>query len=106
MFARIVKMTIKPAHVTDWNTTFEKQILPTLRKEKGFQDEITLVGPTGTEIVAISLWDSKGSAEAYNVGAFAELVKNLSSMLDGTPNVKTYEVGNSTMHTISHPLPV
>jgi len=36
-----------------------------LRKQKGFQDEITFAIPGGTDVVAISLWDTKENAEAY-----------------------------------------
>ena len=40
-----------------------------LRKQKGFQDEITFVGPAGTEAFGVSLWDNKESADAYSRGA-------------------------------------
>ncbi len=100
MYARILKMNLKPAHISDWNVAFDKHILPALRKEKGFQDQITLVGPNGVEIVAISMWDSKESADAYNSATYPELLKALSNMLDGSPQVKTYEVGTSTFHKL------
>jgi hypothetical protein len=106
MFARIVKMSLKPAHVADWNTTFENKILPTLRKEKGFQDQMTFVGPTGTEIMSISLWDRKESAETYNAVTYPELLKTLSNMLEGSPQLKTYDVANSTFHKIPVPATV
>jgi hypothetical protein len=41
-----------------------------LRKQKGFQDEITFVTPNGTEVVGISLWDEKEDAEAYGRRAY------------------------------------
>jgi HKD family nuclease len=106
MFARIVKMNLKPAHIADWNTTFENKILPVLRKEKGFQDQITFVGPSGTEIMSVSLWDRKESAETYNAVTYPELLKTLSNMLEGSPQLKTYEVGNSTFHKIPVPAAV
>jgi hypothetical protein len=59
-----------------------------LRKQKGFQDEITLVAPGGNEAVGISLWDQKDNAEAYNRGTYAEVQKALANVLDGAPQVK------------------
>jgi heme-degrading monooxygenase HmoA len=98
MFARIVKMNLKPNRADDFNATFEKQVLPMLRKEKGFQDEITFAGPSGTELIAISLWDRKESAETYNGVTYPEVLKTLASVIEGTPQVKTYEVSSSTFH--------
>ena len=49
----------------------------------------------------MSLWDTKESAEAYNKGSYAEVTKLLSSLVDGTPEVRTYEVSNSTFHKIA-----
>lgn len=101
MFARIVKSNLKPNHTTEFNQTFEKQIIPMLRKSKGFQDAITLVGPSGTEVTSISLWDTKENAEAYNSVTYPEVLKTLANVLEGSPQVKTHEVTFSTFHKIA-----
>lgn len=106
MFARIVKMNLKPNHTDDFNQAFEKLVLPMLRKEKGFQDEITFAGPSGTEMIGISLWDRKESAETYNTQTYPEVLKALANVLEGTPQVKTYEVANSTFYKIPVPATV
>jgi len=100
MYARMVKMNLKPNRIAEFNETLEKQVIPMLRKEKGFQDEITFAGPSGTEMVAISLWDRKESAESFSGHPYSEVLKSLTNVLEGTPQVKTYEVGNSTFHKI------
>jgi len=41
MFARRVYMHLKPTSVPEFTQRLEKDILPLLRKQKGFQDEIT-----------------------------------------------------------------
>jgi heme-degrading monooxygenase HmoA len=101
MFARNVSMRLKPNSVGEFTRTLENEVIPLLRKQKGFQDEISLVIPNGTEAVAISFWDQKENAEAYNRGAYPEVQKVLGKVLDGTPQVQTYEVGNSTFHKIA-----
>ncbi len=40
MFARNVSIRLKPNMLSDYTRTFEKEILPLLRKQKGFKDEI------------------------------------------------------------------
>jgi len=74
----------------------ENEILPLLRKQKGFQDEIILSVPNGREIVAISFWDHKQSAEAYNSTAYPQVLKTLAKCVDGTPHVRTFDVVSST----------
>src|SRR3989454_6104655 len=73
MFARRVYMHLKPNSVAEFTQRLEKDILPLLRKQKGFQDEITFVGQGGTEAFGISLWDKAENAEAYNRGTYPEV---------------------------------
>jgi heme-degrading monooxygenase HmoA len=101
MYARRVSIELKPNTRAEFTQKLEKEILPLLRKQKGFQDEISFITADGKEAFAISLWDSKESADAYNSGQYADVTKLLSKMVDGTPQVKTYEVANSTFHKIA-----
>jgi heme-degrading monooxygenase HmoA len=101
MYARHVSMELRPDSRADFTHKIESEILPLLRKQKGFQDEITFVSPAGKDAFAISLWDSKESAENYNRASFGEVTKLLSKLVEGTPRVKSYEVANSTFHKIA-----
>ncbi len=103
MFARQVSMQLKPNCVREFTDRIEKEIIPLLRKQNGFQDEITFVVPGGTEAVGISLWDRKENAESYNRGSYSEVLKALAKEVEGTPQVHTYEVSNSTFHKIAAP---
>jgi len=101
MFARRVSMHLKPNTTAEFTQRLEKEIIPLLRKQKGFQDEISFVAPGGKEAFGISLWDKVENAEAYNRGCYPEVTKILSRVVDGTPQVETYEVANSTFHKIA-----
>lgn len=103
MYARRVSMKLKPNSITAFTQSLEKEVIPMLRKQKGFQDEITFVVPDGTKVLAISLWDKSESADAYNTGDYPKVVKMLSNVIEGTPNVENYEVANSTFHKIASP---
>jgi heme-degrading monooxygenase HmoA len=94
-------MRLKPNAVSEFNRTLEKEVLPLLQKQKGFRDELTLVSPNGSEVVGISLWDQKQDAEAYNRAAYPEVQRILSKLIEGTPQVQTYEVSLSTTHKIA-----
>jgi hypothetical protein len=100
MFARKVSMQLKGS-ISEFTQTLEREVLPLLRKQKGFRDEITFVVPAGKEAFGISLWDQAENAESYNRGTYAEEAKVLARVIDGTPQVGTYEVANSTFHKIA-----
>jgi hypothetical protein len=69
-----------------------------LRKQNGFRDEITFALPGGLDVVAISLWDTKEYAEAYNTAGYPGVLKILDKVLDGTPKVQVSDVISSTIH--------
>jgi hypothetical protein len=52
-------------------------------------------------VVAISFWDKKEDAEAYNREKYPEILKTLSKVVEGTPKVESFEVANSTFHQIA-----
>jgi hypothetical protein len=101
MFARTVSMHLKPNTRGEFAQLLESNVIPTLRKQIGFQDEITLVGADGIMVTAISLWDSKEDADTYNRAAYPEVLKSLATIIEGTPEVRTSNVANSTFHKIA-----
>ncbi|GAC1427889.1 MAG: hypothetical protein NVS1B11_18040 [Terriglobales bacterium] len=103
MYARNVAMHLKPNTMSEFQRTFDKSVLPILRKQTGFQDEIILASALGgTEVTAISLWDTKAHAEAYNSTGYVEVLRSLNSILDGTPKLRSSDVLSSTLHQAAH----
>ena len=101
MFARTVRMQLKPNSVAEFTLTVEKEVIPLLRKQQGFKDEITFLPSDGKEAIGISLWEQKENAEAYSRGAYPEVLKAMAKVVEGTPQVQTSEVSNSTWHKIA-----
>ena len=101
MFARTVRMQLKPNSVPEFTLMVERDVIPLLRKQQGFKDEITFVPSDGKEAVAISLWEQKENAEAYSRAAYPEVLRVLAKVVEGTPQVQTSEVSNSTWHKIA-----
>jgi len=101
MLARTINLRLKPNSVGELTRTMEKEIIPWLRNEEGFQDEITFIVPSGAGAVGISLWDQKEKKGAYDQEIYPKMLKALTNVMKGPPTVQTYEVSNSTFHTIS-----
>ncbi len=98
MFARNVAVHLKPNALNEFKLVFDREVLPMLQKQTGFQDEITFSTPSGMDVIAISLWDTKEHAEAYNTTGYPQVLKSLNKVLDGAPRVRVSDVISSTLH--------
>jgi heme-degrading monooxygenase HmoA len=101
MYGLRVSLRLRPNSTAQFVRRLAEQVIPMLRKQKGFRDEITFVASAGPEAFGVSLWDDKESANAYDRGPYAEVTKILASLLYGTPKVDAYEVSSSTFHTLN-----
>jgi hypothetical protein len=98
MFGRQITMKLKANSAKELTRINDNEIIPMLRKHKGFRDETTFIAPERSEAIANSFWDSKEDAEAYSRVGYPEVLKALASVLDETPTVKTFEFAKSTFH--------
>jgi hypothetical protein len=101
MFARHMMLQLKPNLVKEFPVTFEKEILPLLRKQNGFVDELLLVTPEKKEVVAISLWETKEYAEIYTREVYPQIEKIVARFIEGVPTVKKFETQYSTFHKVA-----
>ena len=101
MFGLQVTLKLKANSATELNRIGEAEILPILRKQKGFRDETTFIAPERSEAIVNSFWDTKADADAYSRTAYPEVLNTLSSVIDGTPIVKTFEFASSTMRRVA-----
>jgi len=97
MFARNVSFHLKSNTLSDYTRAFEKDVLPLLRKQNGFKDEITFAGPGGVDLTAISLWENKKDADNYNASMYPQVLKTLARFIEGTPQVHAFDVVTSTL---------
>ncbi len=98
MFARELYMYLKNDGALAFRNKIEDAVIPLLRKQEGFLEEITFLYLNGREVQAFSLWDTAEHAEAYNRGAYPEVARLLAPVIEGAPRIQTYEVLNSTLH--------
>ena len=105
MFARHVAVKLKSGTLDEFTRVMDNEILPWLRKQKGFLDTITLAVPGGREIVSISFWDQEENAQLYNSNSYPEALQILKNILAGTPQVRTFDVVSSTLQKVAPPRP-
>ncbi len=105
MFARKVSIHLKPNALTEFNQKFEQHVIPLLRSQPGFRDEISFATPGSPDLMAISLWDTKQNAEAWDTNEYKEVLKMLADVIEGTPRVSTTGVLYSTLYQAATAMP-
>jgi len=91
MCAHTVRMQRKPNSVAKFNQTLANDILPLLRAQPGFQDEMTFVVPGGMEVVGIGLWEQQEHAEAYSLRhTYLAVLRALVHVMEGRPQAYPY----------------
>ena len=101
MFARNVTLHLKAHKADEFTRTLETDVLPLLRRQPGFKDEITFIASDDDKAVAISLWDKRENAETYSRETYPAVLQKLQAVVDGTPEVESFDVPLSTIHKIS-----
>ena len=101
MYSRNLSFKLKAKSTAEFTKILEGEVIPLLRRQRGFDDAISFIAPDRNEAVAISLWNNKEDAEVYNQKTYPEILKALARVLDGTPKVETFEVAKSTSHQIA-----
>ncbi|MFZ3342673.1 MAG: antibiotic biosynthesis monooxygenase [Terriglobales bacterium] len=97
---RNVHIQLKDGKQKEFVQLFESQILPVLRQQRGFQDEITLVD-NNNRALTISFWDDRKNAEQYHNSVFPKLVEKLNPVIQSPPKVETYEVATTTLAMVA-----
>jgi hypothetical protein len=100
LYPRNITFHIKANMQSDCTHTFENQILPLLKKQRGIKEEITLCNPGSPAAVSISLWENKSNANEYSTRVHPEVPKTLGKVIDGTPRVQTLETAASTFPNV------
>jgi hypothetical protein len=101
MVSQNVSMHLKPNRVAEFTRTIDREIIPLLRKQKGFQDELTFIASGGLEAIGISLWDKAEDADAYSRRIYPGVLKALADVVEGTPRIQIFEIANSTFHVLA-----
>jgi heme-degrading monooxygenase HmoA len=87
--ARSVRFDIATNKNEEFHTLFRDQVLPILRKQDGFKDELLLV--QDQHVLAISVWNNLDSARKYESATYPQVDKTLRPVMAGKPTVETFK---------------
>jgi len=102
MFTRVVELISKQGKSRELSSTINDKIVPILKKQAGFVDEIVLVSDVeSNRVLALSFWKTSEDAERYQREQYNSVRATLQSLLEAEPVVRTFEVHTSTGHKIT-----
>ena len=94
-------MNLRPDSAPELARVTEDEIIPLLRKQKGFRDVVTSISAGRTRAASDTYWETKEDAEEYHRTGHQENLKSLLNVVVGLPRVETFEISNSTYHEIA-----
>lgn len=102
MYTRVVELTTKSGKARELCNTVDEKVMPILKKQTGFVDEMVLVSNTEpNRVLGISVWNSQEDAERYHREQFPKISEILSHLIESDPVVRTFEVHASTAHRVT-----
>jgi len=96
MHTRNMRIKLRADSVQEFGRLFRHKIIPLLRAQKGFNQEITLVAAERNEVLVISFWDNQENADAYDHLAYLDVLRALSRVVEDMPVVETFEFADPT----------
>ena len=87
--ARSVRFDLATDKSDEFHTLFKNEVLPTLKKQIGFKDELLLV--KDQHVLAISFWNDMDSARNYESSTYPQLDRKLRPLMSGQPTVETFK---------------
>src|SRR5207248_2220508 len=102
MFARIVDFVSSPGKTRILNETIQRKLLPILRVQPGFVDEIVLESDVEPDrVLTLSIWKTREQAELYSQEKYPALKEVLLASLETDPVVRTFNVARCTTRNIA-----
>jgi hypothetical protein len=100
MIARIVTCTVQLPRVSEFRKLLNDQVLPLVQSQPGFVDNIEALDTNTGQFSCTTLWNSRDDVEKYDNTVFPEVASKMSPLLQGSPNVQTLPVENSSTHRV------
>jgi quinol monooxygenase YgiN len=97
MFTRIVELTSLPGKNKQLAEIIDEQVLPILKKQKGFVDETVFVSDKeDNRVLAQGFWNTKEDAEEYHRAEYQNVHEIIRHLLESEPVIRTFNVHAST----------
>jgi heme-degrading monooxygenase HmoA len=102
MFTRVVELTSKSGKTRELCNTIDDKVLPILKRQTGFVDEIVIVSDAEPDhVLALSFWNTREDARRYEREQFETVQKTIQHLMEAAPVVRAFNVHTSTAHKLA-----
>jgi heme-degrading monooxygenase HmoA len=102
MYLLLIEGSVKPGKKHDFINAWKKEILPNLKKQNGFVDEILNFSTTDQErAVGLCFWKTQEEGERYHREVLPRITNNLQELITGPPTVRSFTVEASETFRIA-----
>lgn len=98
MFARKLSIRVKLEMFSEFTRVLEREIVPLLRQQKGFKDEIVLSTPQSRDVLVLSFWETSEDADTYHDSAYRDALRVLAGLVEASPRVGAPDVVHTTLY--------
>lgn len=93
MLARVVDVQFQPGTVEEAVKIVRDDILPVIRKQKGFRGQLLLTRADSGKALSLNLWETEADLSAFEISdLYRELMGRLADVLEGPSAGERYEV--------------
>jgi heme-degrading monooxygenase HmoA len=93
MIARVGTTQVHPHKVDEGQRLWEEQIIPAMKKQKGFKNVFVLGDSKTHKVITVSIWESVADAEAWEKCVEQNTLKGkLKDKATSVPKPDVYEV--------------
>jgi hypothetical protein len=90
MFTHRVRIELKPDSLTEFSRIIKSEIMPLVRRQKGFRNGSTFIAPNWTA-TEDTRWETREDAEEYQRTGYQKVLKALSGLSLHLPTASIFE---------------
>jgi len=88
--ARSVRFPIHAGKKAEFTKLFNSDVLPVLKSQNGFKNEIMLVNDD--HVLGISVWTGPDALKQYVTSTYPKIEQKLASLMNGKAEIETFEL--------------
>jgi heme-degrading monooxygenase HmoA len=100
MLVHFLSARLKTNGTNEFARALREEVVPVLRRHKGFRAYDAFVIANGTEAAGISFWDKEEDVEAYLLRSAFQVIWALARVTEGVPLIQTYQISKDTFLAI------
>lgn len=100
MLVHLLSVRLKINGTGEFARALREEVVPLLRKQKGFRAYDAFVIPEGTEAAGITFWEKEEDLETYLLRSASQVVWALARATEGVPQIQTFEISEATFLAI------